>query len=71
MYCKSCGSENDDVARFCRDCGRVIAGSPPSAERVASAHGGGAPAAVGASTNAKTWMWVAGWEQGSSWSCSS
>ena len=60
MYCKNCGSENDDVARFCRDCGRAITGSPPSAERVASAHGGDTPDAVEASTNAKTWMWVAG-----------
>ena len=59
MYCKNCGSENDDVARFCRDCGRAITGSPPSAERVASAHGGDTPDAVEASTNARTWMWIA------------
>ena len=60
MYCKSCGSENDDVARFCKDCGRAITGSSPSVERVASADRGDTPDAVGAPTKANTWIWVAG-----------
>ena len=60
MYCRNCGSENDDGARFCRDCGREITGSPPSAERVASVDSGGTPDAVKAPTKAKPWMWVVG-----------
>ena len=60
MYCKSCGSENDDVARFCRDCGRAITGSSPSIERVASPDSGDTPDVVEAPTKANTWVWVAG-----------
>ena len=60
MYCKSCGSENDDVARFCSDCGRAITGSSPSIERVASADRGDTPDAVEAPTKANTLIWVAG-----------
>ncbi len=33
MYCTRCGSQNDDDARFCKDCGRAMSGSTPSAER--------------------------------------
>ena len=33
MYCTSCGSQNDENARFCKDCGKPMAGSTPSAER--------------------------------------
>ena len=33
MYCTSCGSQNDDGAKFCKDCGKVISGSTPSAGR--------------------------------------
>ena len=36
MYCKNCGSENDDVAKFCRGCGCATAGAPPV--RVEDAH---------------------------------
>ena len=61
MYCKNCGSENDDVARFCRDCGRAITGSSPSMEKVASADSGDTPDVVEAPTKANTWVWVAVW----------
>ncbi len=60
MYCKSCGSENDDGARFCRDCGRAITGSSPRVETGASADGGDTPDAVEAPAKANTWIWVAG-----------
>ena len=60
MYCKSCGSENNDVARFCSDCGCAITGSSPSIERVASADRGDTPHAVEAPTKANTLIWVAG-----------
>ena len=33
MYCTSCGVQNDDDARFCKDCGKPTSGSTPSAER--------------------------------------
>ena len=33
MYCTSCGSQNDDGARFCKDCGKALSDSPPSAGR--------------------------------------
>ena len=33
MYCTSCGVRNDDDARFCKDCGKTMSGSTPSAER--------------------------------------
>ena len=33
MYCTSCGVQNDDDARFCKDCGRAMSGSTQSAER--------------------------------------
>ena len=33
MYCTSCGSQNDDDARFCKDCGRAMASSAQAAER--------------------------------------
>ena len=59
MYCKSCGSENDDSARFCRDCGRAITGSSPGVERVASGDSGGTPEAIEAPTKANTWIWIA------------
>ena len=59
MYCKSCGSENDDSARFCRDCGRAITESSPSIDRVASADSGDTPDVVEAPTKANTWVWVA------------
>ena len=60
MYCKSCGSQNDDGARFCKDCGQAIAGPPPSGEGVASADGGDTPDAVEAPTKPNTWIWIAG-----------
>ena len=60
MYCKTCGSENDDGARFCRDCGRAMTGSPPTAGSVAPVHSGDTPDAIEASPKARTWMWVAG-----------
>ena len=59
MYCKYCGSKNDDGARFCRDCGRAMTGSPPNAGSAAPAHTGVTPGAVQASTEARRWMWVA------------
>ena len=40
-YCTSCGSQNDDGARFCRDCGKAMSGSTPSAARSEpTSHGG-------------------------------
>ncbi len=33
MHCTNCGSQNDDDARFCKDCGKAMSGSTPSAER--------------------------------------
>ena len=40
-YCTSCGSQNDDAARFCRDCGKAMSGSTPSAARSEpTSHGG-------------------------------
>ena len=33
MYCTDCGSQNDDAARFCKDCGKPMSGSTPSAGR--------------------------------------
>ena len=106
MYCTSCGSQNDDDARFCKDCGRAMASSAQAAERfepmsssgigdptptphvpnylvqailvtifcclpfgiasivyAAQVNGkldaGDIPGAMQASSNAKTWMWVA------------
>ena len=106
MYCTGCGSQNDDDARFCKDCGKAMSGSTPSAETYEPESSGGAagptptehiptylvPAilvtvfcclpfgivsivyaaqvnskldagdvagAMHASSNAKTWMWVA------------
>ena len=32
MYCTSCGSQNDEDARFCKDCGKAMSGSAPDAE---------------------------------------
>jgi TM2 domain-containing membrane protein YozV len=29
MFCSSCGSANDDSARFCHKCGASIGGAPP------------------------------------------
>ena len=29
MFCSSCGSPNDDGARFCQKCGKPLAGSAP------------------------------------------
>ena len=34
MYCTSCGVQNDDDARFCKDCGKAMSGSTPDAGRV-------------------------------------
>ena len=31
MYCTGCGSQNGDDARFCKDCGKAMSGSTPSA----------------------------------------
>ena len=110
MYCTSCGSQNDDNARFCKDCGKAMSvstpGAGPSADKFEpeSPRGTGDPAppahvpnylvqailvtifcclpfgivsivyaaqvntkldagdvagAMQASSNAKTWMWVA------------
>ncbi len=59
MYCKYCGSKNDGGARFCRDCGRAMTGTPPNAGRAAPAHTAVTPGAMQASTKGKTWMWVA------------
>ena len=33
MYCVSCGTENDDGARFCKSCGNAMAGMAPGASR--------------------------------------
>lgn len=33
MYCTSCGVQNDDDARFCKDCGKAMSGSTPRAGR--------------------------------------
>ena len=33
MYCTSCGTENDDGARFCKSCGKAIAEPAPGARR--------------------------------------
>ena len=106
MYCTSCGVQNDDDARFCKDCGKATSGTTPGAERFepespGSAAGPAPPdhiptylvpailvtvfcclpfgvvsivyaaqvneklnsgdvaGAMRASSNAKTWMWVA------------
>ena len=32
-YCSSCGTQNDDDARFCRDCGKAMSGSTLGASR--------------------------------------
>ena len=32
-YCAGCGSQIDDDARFCGDCGKAVSGSTPSAAR--------------------------------------
>ena len=32
MYCTSCGSQNEDNARFCKDCGRELNRSTPTAD---------------------------------------
>ena len=32
-YCTGCGSQIDDDARFCGDCGKAVSGSTPSAAR--------------------------------------
>ena len=49
MYCTSCGSQNDDDARFCKDCGKAMSGPTPGAERFEpespSGIGGPAPTA--------------------------
>ena len=58
MYCKDCGSENDDGATFCRGCGRAMTGSPPSAGGLDPAQTGDPADEIQASTNARTWMWV-------------
>ncbi len=106
MFCSSCGSQNDEDARFCKDCGKAMSGSTPGAERfepeAPKGMGGPAPpahipnylvqailvtifcclpfgivsivyaaqvngklyagdvaGAMQASSNARTWMWVA------------
>ena len=35
MYCTSCGVQNDDDARFCKDCGKAVFDSTPDAGRAA------------------------------------
>ena len=40
-YCTGCGSQNDDDARFCRDCGKALSGSTLSAARYEPASTGG------------------------------
>ena len=34
MYCTSCGAQNDDVARFCKSCGKGLAEPAPGARRI-------------------------------------
>ena len=41
MYCTSCGTENDDGARFCKSCGKAIAEPAPSAGRFETEAGDG------------------------------
>lgn len=40
-YCTGCGSQNDDDASFCRDCGKAMSGSAPGASRFEPASPGG------------------------------
>ena len=48
MYCTSCGTENDDAARFCKSCGKTMADPGPGARRLEPEHSGvtGSPARV-------------------------
>ena len=50
MYCTSCGTENDDGARYCKSCGKVMAepGPGPGATRFEPEHSrvAGPPARV-------------------------
>ena len=40
MYCTSCGTENDDGARFCKSCGNTMAEPGPGARRFEPEHSG-------------------------------
>ena len=40
-YCTGCGSQNDDNARFCRDCGKAVSGSTSSTARFEPTSPGG------------------------------
>ena len=59
MNCKDCGSANEDGVGFCRNCGRAMTGSQPSAGGLDPAQTGDPADDIQTSTNARTWMWVA------------
>ena len=40
MYCTSCGSQNDDTARFCKDCGKAVVESTLRRGRLPSSSAG-------------------------------
>ena len=40
-YCTGCGSQNDDDARFCRNCGKAVSGSTSSTARFEATSPGG------------------------------
>ena len=40
MYCTSCGTENDDGARFCKSCGNTMPEPGPGARRFEPEHSG-------------------------------
>ena len=40
MYCTSCGTENDDGARFCKSCGNTMAEPGPGARKFEPEHSG-------------------------------
>ena len=48
MYCTSCGTANDDGARFCKSCGKTMAEPGPGARGLEPEHPGvtGPPARV-------------------------
>ena len=59
MYCKNCGTENDDGSTFCKDCGQPLTESGLVQGRVPPMANGDSTDATQASTKSRKLIWAA------------